>query len=105
MAAPDPVQPCHCHFCSRNPDEGLYRGAAVFGEGGLQINKIVYLFEPYSIHADLCLAVAIVRDFVLASAGDTFHVRSVNQRHQFAIIASLARLQDSRAKHAIRRAI
>lgn len=61
MAAPNSFQPGNC----RDPDEDIFREVAVFGQGGFQVLKAAYLFKPYSLHVDICLAVANGRNFAL----------------------------------------
>lgn len=48
IAAPDPVQPRHCCYCSSDVD--ICSGAAIFGEIGSQVLKTVDLFWPYPVY-------------------------------------------------------
>lgn len=44
-------------------------GAAIFGKGGYQVHKAVYLFELYSVHVDICFAISDCHHFALVNAG------------------------------------
>lgn len=50
-------------------DEDICCGAAIFEEGGAQVFKTVYPFEPCPIYVDICFTVASDHNFTLVSAG------------------------------------
>lgn len=70
IAVPNSVQ--LDHWCCCNPDVNICYAAAIFGEGSSQVPEAIHLLELYSIHKDLCFAVAIGVTTTFLFVGDTF---------------------------------